>query len=150
MFQCIFSELFCRTLGEEEKGEEQLAGGGLPGVTPTLSLPCGSKQGCVAKSSVLGVQARGEQGYTTHMYMYMCIPGYFLTTSPALADAKCPAGSQHWGTRGSLSCFLAISHLHPKGKFPPKSPFPQAMQARRYRRQLLAPWGAPVPGTSPD
>lgn len=43
-FQFVFSKLFCRILGEEEKGEEQqLAGGGLPGITPTLSLPCGSK-----------------------------------------------------------------------------------------------------------
>lgn len=42
-FQCIFSELFYRTLGEEEKGEEELVGGGLPEITPPLFLPYGLK-----------------------------------------------------------------------------------------------------------
>lgn len=124
-FQCMFSELFCRTLRQEKKPEEQLAGGGLPGITLTLFLPCGWKRDCVAKSSLLGVQAPRGQGYTTHMYMHMCIPGYFLTTSPVAADTKCPAGSKHWGAQGSLSCFIAISHLHPEGKFSHKLPFPQ-------------------------
>lgn len=100
-FQCIFSELFCRTLGEEEKGEEELVGGGLPEITPTLFLPYGLKRGCMAKSLLLGVRAPGGQGYTPHMYMHMCTPGYFRTSSPAPADAKCPAGSQRWGPRAA-------------------------------------------------
>lgn len=140
-FQCIFSELFYRTLGEEEKGEGQLAGGGLPEIAPTLSLPCGSKRGCVAKSSLLGVQAPRGQVYTPHMYKHMRIPGYFLTSSPAPAEAKYPTGSQRWWAWGSPSCFVAISHLHPEGKFSPKLPFLQAMRASRYRRQLPAPGG---------
>lgn len=51
----------------------------------------------------------------------MFILGNFLTSSPAPADTKCPAGSQCWGAWGNLSCFIAISYLHPEGKFSPKS-----------------------------
>lgn len=63
-------------------------------------------------------------------YVHASIPGHFFTSIPV------PSGSQCWGVWGSFFCFLAISKLHPESKFPPISPFPQAMQAGRFGRQL--------------